>query len=69
MTLFAVQFANVAGEEARQVLNEIDFSAGYDSITKDLPRPKIPDLPQAFLKLRSPISWITWSAKSFIYFS
>ena len=26
MTLFAVQFANVAGEEASQVLNIIDFS-------------------------------------------
>ena len=25
MTLLAVQIANVAGEEARQVLNEIDF--------------------------------------------
>jgi len=26
MTLLAVQWANVAGEEARQVLNELDFS-------------------------------------------
>ena len=26
MTMLAVQWANVAGEEARQVLNEIDFS-------------------------------------------
>ena len=27
MTLWVMQIANVAGEEARQVLNEIDFSS------------------------------------------
>ncbi len=31
MTLWVMQIANVAGEEARQVLNEMDFSSMRDT--------------------------------------
>ena len=38
MTLWAVQISNVVGEEARQVLNEIDFSISYlNTVAKVFP--------------------------------